>query len=54
MDKEGKLVELLQLTLSTTEKLERMEVEIKVAKVTLEDVSTKLMYRCMAEDLKEN
>ena len=53
MKKDAELIELLQLTLSATEKLERVELEVQVAKVTIEDVSTKLMYKCMAEDLKD-
>ena len=50
--KEPKLIELLQLTLSAADSLESFEVELKAAKITLENVTTKLKYRCMEEDLK--
>ena len=51
-DTKPKLIELLQLTLSAADRLENLEVELKAAKITLENVTTTLKYRCMDDDLK--
>lgn len=52
-DEKTKMIELLQLTLSVTDKLEHLDFELTAAKITLEKVNTKLKYRCMDEDLKD-
>ena len=49
---EPELFEILQITISVAKQLDELETQFQAAKITIEDVNTKLKYRCMSEDLK--